>query len=330
MNNTWKDCFQRKIRVDRSCPSGYTSHMLTDTQTLSDDYQLVERAIQFIADHYTVQPSLDEIAASVHLSKYHFQRLFKRWAGITPTQFMHYLTLDHAKARLQASSSVLDAALSAGLSSPGRLHDLLITFEAVTPGDYKARGDGLTIRYGWHPTPFGESLIGLTGRGICALYFRDAQPREALLAELSADYPRAAIVQDQEGTFGAIQQVFAPSQLAFEGHAGYHLFVKGTNFQIRVWEALLRIPQGGLVTYGDIASYLGKPGGARAVGGAVGSNPISFLIPCHRVIASTGIPHHYRWGATRKRAMLAWEAAQSSTVSTSDPGVLPNLQATTL
>jgi AraC family transcriptional regulator of adaptative response/methylated-DNA-[protein]-cysteine methyltransferase len=271
------------------------------------DYQRVEEAIHYLEANFRRHPSLEELASSVHLSKYHFQRLFKRWAGITPTQFLHFLSVEYAKERLQESHSVLDAALDAGLSGPGRLHDLFVTFEAITPGEYKRGGAGLDIAYGFHHTPFGECLLATTARGICALYFVQEDDRGGVLQQLAEAWPLARLAKEPNKTQPLVDRVFA--RAATDEARPFHLLLKGTNFQVRVWQALLSIPPGSLASYQDVASSVDEPNGARAVGAAVAMNPVAFLIPCHRVINKTGRIHHYRWGATRKKAMIGWEAA---------------------
>ena len=273
----------------------------------SDDYRRVERAIEFIEGSFLDQPDLDEIADSVHLSKYHFHRLFKRWAGVTPLQFMHYLTVEYAKERLMESGNVFDTTLDAGLSSPGRLHDLFVTFEAVTPGEYKRMGAGLEIRYGYHSTPFGDCLVAITQKGICALRFVTVEERVAALDRLSQEWPRAAFVEDPAATQDVADRLF--SAVGTDEGQGFRLFLKGTNFQVRVWQALLRIPPGSMVTYQDVARFVSGPVASRAVAGAVAANPIGYLIPCHRVISKSGRAHHYRWGSSRKKAILGWEAS---------------------
>jgi AraC family transcriptional regulator of adaptative response/methylated-DNA-[protein]-cysteine methyltransferase len=273
----------------------------------ANDYQLVEEAIHYLEANFRQRPNLEEIASSVHLSKYHFQRLFKRWAGISPTQFLHFLSVEYAKERLKESKSVLDAALDAGLSGPGRLHDLFVTFEAITPGEYKRQGAGLDISYGFHDTPFGQCLMATTERGICALCFVQEGDRDAALEQLVAAWPHANLVEDPDQTQPLVDRIFGPT--AMDEARPLHLLLKGTNFQVKVWQALLAIPPGSLASYQDVASAIEKPDGARAVGGAVARNPVAYLIPCHRVINKTGQIHRYRWGATRKKAMLGWEAS---------------------
>lgn len=273
---------------------------------LATDYRRIERAIRFLEENFQRQPSLDEIAESVHLSKYHFQRLFKRWAGVSPSQFMQYLTVNYAKAQLANASTVFDTALDAGLSGAGRLHDLFVSFEAMTPGEYKRQGAGLTIWYGIHPTPFGDCLVGLTERGICALRFVSDDAADAAIAELKEEWALAAFVQDDERTAVPLQKIFAVTA----PDEPFRLLLKGTNFQVQVWRALLNIPSGSVVSYADVAKQLGNPAATRAVASAIAKNPVGYLIPCHRVISKTGKMHQYRWGSARKKAIVGWEAAQ--------------------
>ncbi|HSQ25633.1 MAG TPA: bifunctional helix-turn-helix domain-containing protein/methylated-DNA--[protein]-cysteine S-methyltransferase [Anaerolineales bacterium] len=274
---------------------------------LSEDYALVEQALGYLEDHFQDQPNLSALAEQMGYSEYHFQRLFTRWVGISPKRFLQFLTKEHAKAALQDSLPVDQTAYVAGLSSPGRLHDLFVTCEAVTPGEYKARGIGLAIDYGFHPTPFGECLLALTGRGICFLRFVDQGGREAALQDLRTHWQKATLTENPQKTRQMIWDIF---QLAERPDTRLHLYLHGTNFQIKVWEALLRIPYGKLVSYSQIAASLNAPGAARAVGQAVGSNPIAYLIPCHRVIRKMGVFGNYRYGPLRKKAMLGWEFSQ--------------------
>jgi AraC family transcriptional regulator of adaptative response/methylated-DNA-[protein]-cysteine methyltransferase len=271
----------------------------------SADYASIEKAIHYLEENYQSQPTLAEIAAHVGLSEYHFQRLFTRWAGISPKRFGQYLTMQHAKRVLDESQSVLEAAYAAGLSGPGRLHDLFITHEAITPGEYKSKGEGLTIRYGIHPTPFGETLLAITERGICGLSFVSGKQAQAV-DELGRGWPRADLVEDEDGTRPYLSRIFSPST----NGTPLPVYLKGTNFQIQVWTALLRIPPGALVSYGTLAKLSGQDNAARAVGTAVGHNPIAYLIPCHRVIHQAGDFGTYHWGAARKKAMIGWEAAR--------------------
>jgi AraC family transcriptional regulator, regulatory protein of adaptative response / methylated-DNA-[protein]-cysteine methyltransferase len=274
----------------------------------SDDYARVAAAIAFIAERAPAQPVLDQVAAAVGLSPHHFHRLFRRWAGLTPKRFLQLLTLEEAKRRLDASRSVLDAAYGAGLSGPGRLHDLFVGLEGVTPGEYRRGGDGVEISFGLADSPFGEALVGRTERGVCHLSFLDPAgdldrpaPDRALDA-LRAEWPAARLRRD-DGVAGAVvAAIFAGDRPP--------LHVQGTNFQARVWDALLRIPEGGVTCYEDVARSLGRPGATRAVAGAVARNRVAWLIPCHRVIRKVGETGGYRWGRDRKRAMLAWEAAR--------------------
>ncbi|MFH1983579.1 MAG: bifunctional helix-turn-helix domain-containing protein/methylated-DNA--[protein]-cysteine S-methyltransferase [Pseudomonadota bacterium] len=283
---------------------------MTTMEQLCDDYQRVEKAIAYLESHVARQPSLTDIAASVHLSEYHFQRLFSRWTGISPKRFLQFLTAEYAKSLLNESPNVLDAAFDAGLSGSGRLHDLLVVCEAVTPGDVRRRGAGLTIIYGFRPSPFGRCLIAATDRGICHLRFVwDTEPA-VLVAELTGRWPRAMFIEDNPRIDALADTVFGFPAAAES--APLHLFVKGTNFQIQVWQALLKIPLGAAVTYEDIARHIGMPRAARAVGNAVGSNPIPFLIPCHRVIRKSGVFGNYGEGPLRKKAMLGWEAAMKA------------------
>jgi len=270
------------------------------------DYQRIEKAIHYLDSNFRSQPSLGDVARSVHLSEHHFQRLFRHWAGISPKRFLQFLTVGYAKALLEESRSVLDATYEAGLSSPGRLHDLFVNAEAVTPGEFKARGAGLAIHYGFHPSPFGTCLLAATERGVCGLSF--PPDRRQALEDLKAQWAGASFAENPKRTAPLVDRAFPRSQS--NGTRALTLFLRGTNFQLKVWEALLKIPAGSVVSYEDLAAHLGKPRAARAVGSAVGSNPISFLIPCHRVIRKMGVVGDYAWGAARKKAILAWEAAQ--------------------
>jgi AraC family transcriptional regulator of adaptative response/methylated-DNA-[protein]-cysteine methyltransferase len=273
-----------------------------------EDYARIEKAILFLGENYHRQPELREIAESVHLSEFHFHRLFRRWAGISPKRFVQFLTLEHAKKLLAGSQSVLDATFGAGLSSPGRLHDLFINIEAMTPGEFKAKGAGLRITYGFHPSPFGECLLALTERGICALGFVGVGGRTQLLHDFQARWPKAHWEENSRLTKPYIRRIFGGEKP--NGNQPITLLLRGTNFQIKVWEALLRIPMGSVVPYEGLAATICSARAARAVASAVARNPIAFLIPCHRVIRKAGIIGGYHWGTARKRAMLAWEAAQ--------------------
>ena len=278
------------------------------------DAARIERALEFLAENFEAQPSLAEIASRVDLSEYHFQRMFSRRVGISPKKFLQYLTLDAAKRRLVASASVLDAAYDAGLSGPGRLHDLFVNVEAMTPGEFKKRGAGLVIRYGFHPcAPFGECLIMLTDRGICGFAFVTAEGQQTTYDDLAARWPRATFIPDDARTARLAARIFTRSGGAVDpGEQPLRLLLCGTQFQIKVWEALLTIPMGALTTYGDLAHRIGyERGAARAVGTANGANAISYLIPCHRVIRKSGVIGGYHWGPGRKLALIGWEAARA-------------------
>jgi AraC family transcriptional regulator of adaptative response/methylated-DNA-[protein]-cysteine methyltransferase len=275
---------------------------------MSTDYQRIAQAIEYLETNYREQPDLDDLAAHLNLSPFHLQRLFTRWAGISPKRFVQYLTAEHAKQRLAEEESVLDAAYDAGLSGPGRLHDLLIATEAVTPGEFKSKGTGLEIYYGRHTTPFGDCLLAATSRGICKLTFLDEEGWAASVDELQAQWAGARLIENPAYTQPLLDAIF-PAEPS-EGTRKVNLLMKGTNFQIKVWEALLRIPQGATVSYQEVAEAIGQPDAARAVGGAVGANNIAYLIPCHRVIRKSGVIQDYHWGPTRKKAILAWESAR--------------------
>jgi len=277
-----------------------------DALQQSVDYRRVEAAIRFLEANLRRQPRLEEIARSVHLSKYHFQRLFTRWAGVSPTQFLHFLTLGYAKERLAESRSLLETSFDTGLSGSGRLHDLFVTMEAVTPGQFKSQGAGVAIQYGVHPTPFGPCVLARTSRGICHLSFASTKDANAALTRLKRLWPRAIFAEDSNATGEVIDRVFAA-----KCRRPLHLYVRGTNFQVNVWRALLTIPSGAMVSYQDMAGCLGRPGAARPVGSAIAANPVAYLIPCHRVITKSGKIHRYHWGTARKKAMLGWEAAHA-------------------
>jgi AraC family transcriptional regulator of adaptative response/methylated-DNA-[protein]-cysteine methyltransferase len=271
----------------------------------SDDYGRIERAILFLDQNAARQPGLDEIAREIHLSEFHFQRLFKRWAGISPKRFLQILTVEVAKARLIGSRDLLNAAWDVGLSGPGRLHDHFVSIEAVTPGEFKTRGAGLQILYGFHATPFGKCLIGLTERGICHLAFIDQGVEAFALDELRIIWPAATLTHSQSRTAATAARAFTANL-----QEPLRLLHSGTNFQAKVWNALLNVPSGATTSYEQLAEVIGQPKAARAVGQAVAHNSIAYLIPCHRVIRKLGRFGHYRWGPTRKRIMLAWESAQ--------------------
>ncbi len=272
------------------------------------DYERVAEAIRYLETHVREQPDLKAVADHVGLSEYHFQRLFSRWAGISPKRFLQFLTVQHAKQLLAESNSVLDTTYETGLSSPGRLHDLFVTLEAMTPGEYKQQGAGLTIHYGFHTSPFGEFLLAITERGICNLLFVQDHQRQLALHDLAETWPQADLQENTAVSHPIATRIFQPS--ALKQQPPLKLLVKGTNFQVQVWQALLQVQAGTAVSYGTLAQLAGTPKAVRAVGTAVGHNPIAYLIPCHRVIRSVGGFGNYRWGATRKKAILGWEAAR--------------------
>ena len=273
----------------------------------SSDYDRIGAALAYLDENRRQPVSLADLARAVGLSKFHFQRLFTRWTGISPKRFARYLQLDDARRLLRDARSLLDATYDVGLSSPGRIHDLFVSIDAVTPGEFKSGGDGLTIRTGEHASPFGPCLLGVTERGICWLSF-GACARDGR-AELRATWPAADIVEEPKYTRPVAERVFTSD--ARSSKRPLKLLVGGTNFQLKVWEALIRIPAGQLTTYSELGARLGKPQAARAVGNAVAANRVSYLIPCHRVIRRMGVVGDYRWGSERKRVMIAWEAARA-------------------
>lgn len=270
-----------------------------------DDYgfAVVGRLLTWLSENYQAQPTLEQISAQAGMSTFHLQRLFTRYVGVSLKKYVQYLTLTHAKQALNESRSVLDAAFETGLSGAGRLHDLFVTHEAITPGDWKRRGDGLELRYGWHESPFGDCLIVTSPRGVCGLAFEGEGNRAAALENLRGSLDDAVLVEDFEATRCYAEAAFGDGEV--------HLVLRGTPFQLKVWEALLRIPEGSVLTYADLAARIGAPGSVRAVAGAVARNPISWLIPCHRVIRNGGTISGYRWHPDKKRLILAWEAARA-------------------
>ena len=281
------------------------------SESAAQDYERVCRAIAFVSQTWQEQPSLEAVADHARLSPAHFQRLFKRWAGISPKAFLQAVTLDHARALLRDSGSVLDVAYEVGLSSSGRLHDLFIDHEAMTPGEYKHRGEGINMIYGFHDCPFGRALIMATPRGISGLAFADGPEEErAALDDMTARWPAARYREDPVTTERYNNRIFAPEQ--WQPDDPLKVVLIGTDFEIRVWQTLLRIPFAQAVTYSDIANKLNAPKASRAVGSAVGRNPISFVVPCHRVLRKGGGLGGYHWGITRKQAIIGWEAAYTS------------------
>ena len=279
-------------------------------QTDNLNFSRIEQAIRFLTENVTAQPDLDEVAAQVHLSPFHFQRLFTDWAGISPKRFLQFLTTDFLKNRLVNTSNLLEATDLAGLSSPSRVHDLFVTLEAVTPNEYKTGGENVEIAYGFHETPFGKCFIAVTERGICGLSFIQTDNELAVFNDFKKKWANADFEKNEMKTALIINQIFnTPPSVS--SPQKLHLLVKGTNFQVKVWEALLKIPTGGLSTYQTIAELAGSPNSVRAVGTAVGSNPIAYLIPCHRVIRKEGKIGEYHWGENRKKALIGFEMAQA-------------------
>jgi AraC family transcriptional regulator of adaptative response/methylated-DNA-[protein]-cysteine methyltransferase len=272
------------------------------------DYEIVRRAIAFVSERWRAQPEIEAIAAAAGVSAGDLHHLFRRWAGITPKAFLQALTLDHARRLLRDSASVLDASFEVGLSGPGRLHDLFVTHEAMSPGEWKSGGAGLTVSYGFHPSPFGIALVMTTERGLAGLAFADPGEEQAALADMRSRWPMANIVEDCAGTAPLAARVFDTS--LWRANRPLRIVLIGTDFEVRVWETLLEIPLGRAMTYSAIAAKLGASKAARAVGAAVGKNPLSFVVPCHRVLGKSGDITGYHWGLTRKRAMLGWETGR--------------------
>lgn len=281
--------------------------IMTTPSTL-EDYAKVCDIIAHVSENWRDQPSLDDLATRVKLTPDQLQRLFTRWAGLTPKAFLQALTLDNAKRMLEQSASILETSLDVGLSGPSRLHDLFVTHEGMSPGAYKNRGAGLAIAYGYHPSPFGVALVMVTPYGLCGLAFCDAGGEAASLQDMTWRWPNAQYTEDSATTAPYAAQLFA--QQNFRANQPLRITFIGTDFEIRVWETLLKIPVGQATTYGDIATHVGSPKAARAVGAAVGKNPMSFVVPCHRVLGKSGALTGYHWGLTRKKAILGWEAGR--------------------
>lgn len=275
------------------------------------DYARIGRALAYIAECWgTRRPDLAELSAACGMSEFHFQRVFQRWVGLSPKKFLGVVSLEQAKQALDAEADLLSASFDAGLSGPGRLHDLFVTYEAMTPGQYKRAAVGLTIRWGWQEGPFGETLLLETERGLCGLAFLDRRGKDAVFRDMAARWPGARMVEDPDAIRPTFERIFAePAAPAEDGRGrGVRMLLKGSEFQVKVWEALMRLPSGDYTSYADLARCLGMPkGGARAVGTAVGANPIAWLIPCHRVIRASGMLGGYRWGLPRKVAMMGFE-----------------------
>lgn len=284
-----------------------------------NDYERIARVIRYLDAHRTQQPDLSSLAKHSGLSPFHFHRLFSAWAGITPKDFLQCLTLSHARKSLREGESVLEAALGAGLSGPGRLHDLCVNLGAASPGEVKSGGAGWTIRAGFAGTLFGKCLLGESPRGICHLSFVGPGAERSALASLQGEWPHSRLQRDDSAASTLAARIF--ERPAHQGaRAPLRAFVRGTAFQVRVWQALLRVQPGTLVSYGFLAAALGQPAAARAVGAAVGANPLAFLIPCHRVIRQTGVVSGYRWGNERKRAIIAWESSPRFARASADAG----------
>jgi AraC family transcriptional regulator, regulatory protein of adaptative response / methylated-DNA-[protein]-cysteine methyltransferase len=282
------------------------------------NYKRIEEAIRYLEANFQRQPELDEVADKVHLSPFHFQRIFAEWAGISPKRFLQYLTVDFLKTKLLESRNIVEAAEEAGLSSQSRVYDLFTTLEAVTPQEYKQKGGGLRVEYGFHETPFGVALIGVTERGICWLSFVGLEDEPAVeLERMKQHWNNSVFHMDDKITSPVAKRIFGGSvesgkQALGGGGEKLHVLVKGTNFQVKVWEALLKLPMGSVTTYQDIAKSISNPNALQAVGSAVGSNHIAYLIPCHRVIRNDGILGEYRWSSFRKKSIIGWEMAKAS------------------
>jgi AraC family transcriptional regulator of adaptative response/methylated-DNA-[protein]-cysteine methyltransferase len=285
-----------------------TATLTRDITPAGDDYEIVRRVIEKISLDYRDQPSLDDLAAEVGETPNGLQKLFTRWAGLSPKGFLQAVTLDHARRLLEDGLPLLDTAYEVGMSGPGRLHDLFVTHEAMSPGDYKTRGAGLAIRFGFHPSPFGIALVMVTDRGLAGLAFADTGEEQGALADMSARWPNAVFTENSAETAAMAARIFQPDR--WRPDQPLRVVMIGTDFQLRVWEALLNIPMGQACTYSAIADRIGQPTASRAVGAAVGANPLSFVVPCHRALGKSGALTGYHWGLTRKRAILGWEAGQ--------------------
>jgi AraC family transcriptional regulator of adaptative response/methylated-DNA-[protein]-cysteine methyltransferase len=280
----------------------------TPMSAAHSDYEMVRRAIAFISEQWRQQPEIDAIAEAAGVSATELHHLFRRWAGLTPKAFLQALTLDSARKLLRDSASVLDTSYELGLSGPGRLHDLFVTHEAMSPGEWKSGGEGLTIHYGFHPSPFGMALVMATERGLAGLAFADPGEDKAALADMQRRWPKANYVEDTARTAPLARRIF--DQEFWRPDQPLRVVLIGTDWEVRVWETLLKVPMGRLTTYSDIAAKVCTPAAARAVGAAVGKNPISFVVPCHRVVGKSGALTGYHWGISRKQAMLGWEAGK--------------------
>lgn len=272
-----------------------------------NDYKRIAKAISYIEEHSEEQPTLDEVAHAVHLSPYHFHRMFKRWAGVTPKEFLQYISLNHAKKLLQKNQTIEEATFHTGLSSTSRLHDLFVNIEGMTPGEFKNGGEKLEILYDFGESPFGYTVIASTGKGICNFLF--AENKAEGIDELKKIWPHAEISEGADEHIENLKKIFNANRNDSEM---INLHVKGTGFQLKVWEALLKIPSGSLATYSDVAARIDHPNASRAVGTALAKNPVAYLIPCHRVIKKVGGIGEYRWGSNRKSAIIGWESVRAA------------------
>jgi AraC family transcriptional regulator of adaptative response/methylated-DNA-[protein]-cysteine methyltransferase len=277
-------------------------------QTAATDYDIVRQAIGFISEQWRKQPDVEEVAHAVGVTATELHHLFRRWSGLTPKAFLQAITLDRARTLLRSSASVLDAAYEVGLSGPSRLHDLFVTHEAMSPGEWKAGGEGLTLHYGFHPCPFGLALVIAAPRGLAGLAFADPGEEQTALADMQRRWPKARYVEDAAHTAPLARRIFDPAK--WSADQPLRVVLIGTDWEVRVWETLLKIPMGQATTYSDIARKIGAVNAPRAVGAAVGKNPVSFVVPCHRVLGKSGKLTGYHWGITRKCAMLGWEAGR--------------------
>jgi AraC family transcriptional regulator of adaptative response/methylated-DNA-[protein]-cysteine methyltransferase len=297
------------------CLSEIKEAGLKEASLTGTDYQKMEKAIRFLEEHSEGQPTLEEAARYVNLSPYHFQRLFKKWVGVSPKRYLQFLTVENAKRLLHQSASVMDTAFDVGLSGPGRLHDLFVSVETVTPGQFKSRGQYVEIRYSVSDSPFGRCVLAMTKKGVCDLRFVDRAHEDHSIRDLSKKWSAAVLSEDQQMGDEMVSRIF--SHMSGPGPEKLSLDLYGTNFQIKVWQALLRIPEGAVVSYTDVARRVGRPDAVRAVAGAVGKNPVAWLIPCHRVLRNSGELGGYRWGLTRKKIMLARELKNNSRIGVS-------------
>lgn len=302
-------------RIDASARR-LTPNDLSPMTRAAEDYGCVRRALAYLSEHWRDQPEVPAIAHAAGLSPDALTVLFRRWAGLTPKAFLQAITLNHARRLLRQSASVLDAAYEVGLSGPGRLHDLFVTHEAMSPGEWKAGGAGLCLQWAFHPSPFGSALVMVSGRGLAGLAFADADGEEAVLADMQSRWPNATYLHDEAATAPFARRIFDPGRWCAD--QPLRIVLIGTDFEVRVWETLLRVPLGSVTSYSDVAAQVCSKKAARAVGAAVGRNPICFVVPCHRVIGKDGSLTGYHWGLTRKRAILGWEAGRIAAATPAD------------